>query len=60
MDYEPSLRLDSEPPLPAGGSGGVGRDPALHMAPRRAGDTKQSFLSRYGLANKAGLFRLDE
>jgi hypothetical protein len=30
------------------------------MAPRRAGDTKQSFLSRYGLANKAGLFRLDE
>jgi hypothetical protein len=60
LDYEPSLRLDSDPSLPAGGPGGAGRDPALHMAPRRAGDTKQSFLSRYGLANKAGLFRLDE
>ena len=60
LDYEPSLRLDSDPSLPGGGPGGAGRDPALHMAPRRAGDTKQSFLSRYGLANKAGLFRLDE
>ena len=52
--------LDYDPSLPAGGPGGAGRDPAMHMAPRRAGDTKQSFLSRYGLANKAGLFRLDE
>lgn len=51
--------LDHEPVLRDGPARG-GRDPAQHMAPRRAGDTKQSFLSRYGLANKAGLFRVDE
>jgi len=52
--------LDREPVLRDGGPGWGGRDAAQHMAPRRAGDTKQSFLSRYGLANKAGLFRVDE
>lgn len=51
LDHEPALR---------DGPGWGGRDAPPHMAPRRAGDTKQSFLSRYGLANKAGLFRVDE
>ncbi|ACO60643.1 predicted protein [Micromonas commoda] len=51
LDHEPALR---------DGPGWGGRDAPPHMAPRRAGDTKQSFLSKYGLANKAGLFRVDE